>query len=196
MSNLYEMSHDFEIELIAFDQLLNPDWDKTPDGDYITEDGEIITAEEYAAMVENRFAELDGMEQDVQAKTLNVAAYIANTLADIETMKRRENTLKARRKAKENTVQALKRYVQNCMDAANLKKIDSPELCISIRNNAESVEISDDKKFIDWALDNNRDDLLKYADPEIRKSAVKPLLQSGEQIPYATLTRTQSVIIK
>jgi hypothetical protein len=190
------MSHDFEIELIAFDQLLNPDWSKTPDGDYITEDGEIITAEEYAAMVENRFAELDGMEQDVQAKALNVAAYIANTLADIETMKQRENTLKARRKAKENTVQALKRYVQNCMDAANLKKIDSPELCISIRNNAESVEISDDKKFIDWALDNNRDDLLKYADPEIRKSAVKPLLQSGEQIPYATLTRTQSVIIK
>ena len=194
--NLYEMSKTFENALNEFDQLLNPDWNKTAEGDYITEDGEIIRADEYAEMVENRFAELDSMEQDVQAKALNVAAYIANTLSDIETMKQRENTLKARRKAKENTVQSLKRYLQNCMDAANLKKIDSPELCISIRNNAESVEISDDKKFIEWAIGNNRDDLLKYAEPEIRKSAVKPLLQGGEQIPYAALTRTKSVIIK
>ena len=196
MSNLYEMSHDFETELIAFDQLLNPDWDKTPDGDYITEDGEIITPEEYAAMVESRFAELDSMEQDVQRKALNVAAYIANTLTDIETMKQRENTLKARRKAKENTVQALKRYVQNCMDTANLKKIDSPELCVSIRNNAESAEISDISAFIEWAQKNDHDDMLKYAEPEIRKSVIKQALQSGEDVPFAALTRTKSVIIK
>jgi hypothetical protein len=67
---------------------------------------------------------------------------------------------------------------------------------ISIKNNAESVEISDTEKFIKWAHDNDRDDLLKYTDPEIRKSAVKPLLQDGEKIPFATLTRTQSVVIK
>ena len=194
--NLYEMSKTFENALNEFDQLLNPDWNKTAEGDYITEDGEIIRADEYAEMVENRFAELDSMEQDVQRKALNVAAYIANTLTDIETMKQRENTLKARRKAKENTVQALKRYVQNCMDTANLKKIDSPELCVSIRNNAESAEISDISAFIEWAQKNDHDDMLKYAEPEIRKSVIKQALQSGEDVPFAALTRTKSVIIK
>jgi hypothetical protein len=82
------------------------------------------------------------------------------------------------------------------MEAASLKKIDSPELCISIRNNAESVEITDTEKFIEWAQKTNHDEMLKYSLPEIRKSAIKPLLQNGENIPYTALTRTKSVIIK
>lgn len=195
--NLYAISHDFEKELDAFDELLNLEWEHSPDGDYfITEDGEYITPADYTEALENRFTALDAMEQDVQKKAVNVAAFIANTLTDIENMKQRENIIKARRKAKENTVLSLKRYLQNCMEAASLKKIDSPELCISVRNNAESVEVSEPLKFIRWAQDNNHEDLLKYATPEIRKSAIKPLLQNGENIPYTTLTRTKSVIIK
>ena len=194
---LYEMSHDFEKELDAFDELLNLEWEHSPDGDYfITEDGEYITPADYTEALENRFTALDNMEQDVQKKAVNVAAFIANTLTDIENMKQRENIIKARRKAKENTVLSLKRYLQNCMEAASLKKIDSPELCISIRNNAESVEITDTEKFIEWAQRYDHDNLLKYSEPEIRKSAIKPLLQNGENIPYTTLTRTKSVIIK
>lgn len=195
--NLYDMSHDFEKELDAFDELLNLEWEHSPEGDYfITEDGEYITPADYTEALENRFTALDAMEQDVQKKAVNVAAFIANASAEIEAMKQRERALSARRKSKENTVQSLKRYLMNCMEAASLKKIDSPELCISIRNNAESVEITDTEKFIEWAQKTNHDEMLKYSLPEIRKSAIKPLLKSGENIPYTALTRTQSVIIK
>lgn len=195
--NLYEISANFESELDAFDAILNPDcWEKTEDGSFITEDGELITPAEYCEMIENRFAALDRMEQDVQKKALNVAAYIANKNAEIEAMKQRERTLSARRKSKENTVQSLKRYLMNCMEAASLKKIDSPELCVSVRNNAESVEITDTEKFIEWAQHTDHDDLLKYSAPEIRKSAIKPYLKDGTEIPYAALTRTKSIIIK
>jgi hypothetical protein len=194
--NLYEMTKEFENELDAFDAVLNPDWVQNGNGEFITEDGELITPAEYRQMIENRFAVLDSMEQDVQKKALNVAAYIANMTADIESIKQRERILSTRRKSKENTVQSLKRYLMNCMEAASLKKIDSPELCISVRNNAESVEITDTEKFIEWAQHTDHEDLLKYSAPEIRKSAIKPYLKDGTEIPYAALTRTKSIIIK
>lgn len=194
--NLYEMTNEFENALNEFDAVLNPDWVQNEHGDYITDDGELVSPAEYREMIENQFAVLDSMEQDVQKKALNVAAYIANMTADIESIKQRERILSARRKSKENTVLSLKRYLINCMEAASLKKIDSPELCISVRNNAESVEITDTEKFIEWAQRYDHDNLLKYSAPEIRKSAIKPLLQDGANIPYAALTRTKSVIIK
>lgn len=194
--NLYEMSHDFEAELDAFDALINPEWERTPDGDYITEDGELITPAQYAEALENRFAALDAMEQDIEKKAENVAVYIKKLLSDAEQIKAEEKSLAARRKAKENTAASLKRYLMNCMTAVNRMKIDKPRAVISVRDNAESVEVSDPLKFIRWAQDNNHEDLLKYSEPEIRKSAIKPLLQNGENIPYTALTRTKSVIIK
>lgn len=194
--NLYEMSHDFEAELDAFDALINPDWEKTAEGDYITEDGELITPAQYAEALENRFAALDAMEQDIEKKAENVAVYIKKLLSDAEQIKAEEKQLSARRKAKENTAASLKRYLMNCMGAASRKKIDMPRAYISVSAGRDSVDISDEAKFIRWAQDNNHEDLLKYAQPEIRKSAIKPLLQNGEKIPYTALTRTKSVIIK
>lgn len=194
--NLYEMSHDFEMELDAFDALINPDWERTPDGDYITDDGEVITPAEYSAALENRFAALTKMETDIEKRAENIAVYIKNLTADIEEMKAEEDTLKARRRAKENTVGNLKNYLQNCMAAADLKKIDRPRAKISVRNNAESVIIPDEKAFINWAQDHDRDDLLRFAEPEINKTAVKYCLKDGAKLPFAGLLRTQSVIIK
>jgi hypothetical protein len=81
------------------------------------------------------------------------------------------------------------------MEQVNLKKIDKPRARISLRNNAESVQIEDDTEFVNWAM-NNREDLLRYKDPEISKTAVKQALNDGEEIPGASLVRTKSVLIK
>jgi hypothetical protein len=194
--NLYEMSHDFEMELDAFDALLNPEWDRTEDGDFVTEDGEVITPDEYRELIENRFRALDEMEENVRAKAENVACYIKNLLADAETMKAEEEALRTRRKAKENTAARLKDYLMVCMDSACLKKIDMPRAVISVKNNAESVSIPDEKAFINWAREHDRDDLLKFAEPTISKTAVKNCLKNGTPLPFAGLTRSRSVIIK
>ena len=194
--NLYEISHNFEEELDAFDALLNPAWDKTPDGDYITEDGEIISPGEYAGMLGKRFEALDAMEQDIEVKAENVAVYIKNLLSDAEQIRAEEKRLAARRRAKENTAERLRDYLRNCMATANRIRIDRPRASISVRSNPESVEIINAEGFIRWAQTHDRDDLLKYADPEIRKSAIRAELKNSEEIPFARLTRTQSVIIK
>lgn len=194
--NLYNMSADFAAELDAFDALINPEWERTPDGDYITEDGELITPAEYREAIETRFIALTNMETDIEKRAENIAVYIKNLNADIDEMKAEEDNLKARRRAKENTVNNLKNYLLSCMTSVNRNKIDRPRARITVRNNAESVTVSDPEKFIHWAQENSREDLLKYSEPEIRKSAIKPLLQGGEDIPYTQMIRTQSVIIK
>lgn len=194
--SLFNISREFEMELDAFDALLNPEWDRTEDGDFVTEDGEVITPDEYRELIENRFRALDEMEENVRAKAENVACYIKNLLADAETMKAEEEALRTRRKAKENTAARLKDYLMVCMDSASLKKIDMPRAVISVKNNAESVSIPDEKAFINWAREHDRGDLLKFAEPTISKTAVKNCLKNSTPLPFAGLTRSRSVIIR
>ena len=141
------------------------------------------------------FDTLDSLEQEFDSKAENIAVYIKNLTSDIAELKAEEKALKDRRQAKEHKIDSLKKYLLACMQRTDRKKIDKPRAVISVRTNAESVCIADEQAFIDWAIQNN-DTLLKYADPEIKKTSVKTLLQNGEKIPYATLQRTQSLLIK
>lgn len=141
------------------------------------------------------FDTLDGIEQAFDSKAESIAVYIKNLTSDIAELKAEEKALKDRRQAKERKVDSLKSYLLACMQKTDRKKIDCPKAVISVRNNAESVCIADEQAFIDWAMQND-DSLLKYADPEIKKNSVKSLLQYGKKIPYATLQRTQSLLIK
>ena len=140
------------------------------------------------------FDTLDGIEQAFDSKAENIAVYIKNLTSDIAELKAEEKTLKDRRQAKERKIDSLKRYLLACMQRTDRKKIDKPRAVISVRTN-ESVCIADERAFIEWAMQND-DSLLKYADPEIKKNSVKSLLQGGKKIPYATLQRTQSLLIK
>ena len=84
----------------------------------------------------------------------------------------------------------------DCMINADVKKVDEPLAKLTIRQNAESVEVADELGFIDWAQRNDRDDLLRYSAPDINKTAVKDAIRSGAEIPGAQLVRTKSLIIK
>ena len=146
-------------------------------------------------MTQAWFDTLDGMEIEIQEKAESVALYIKKLNYEIQAIKAEKSCLDARLKAKEKSSKNMLEYLKNCMEAVKLKKIETPRTAISIRNNPESVEIADEKSFINWAQDNN-DDLLRYKDPEVNKTAVKQLLKAGEEVPYAKLIRTQSLTIK
>ena len=83
-----------------------------------------------------------------------------------------------------------------CMENADVKKVDQPIAKLTIRQNAESVEVSDEKNFVEWAQSHDRDDLLRYSMPDVNKTAIKDALRSGAEIPGAQLVRTKSLIIK
>lgn len=141
------------------------------------------------------FDTLEGIEGEFGTKAENIAVFIKSLKAEADAIEAEEKALKERKESKRKKLERLKQYLKNNMEACGLTKIDAPKAKISIRNNAESVQILNELEFIDWATKHN-DNLLKYAMPEIKKAEIKKLLQSGTNIPYAKLTRGQSLIIK
>lgn len=178
--NLYEMSANFADLFDRYDSLM--------------ELADEMDEETRANAEEAWFTSLDTLEEDIEAKIENLAFYILHMQADIEEMKAMEKRIATRRKVKENAVKRLKEYGITCMDMVHLTKVDRPRVLVSVRNNAESVQIEDEKAFIEWAAAEHTE-LLKYAAPTISKTEVKAFLAKND-CPYAKLQRTRSLIIK
>ena len=196
MESLYEMTKQFEELFNSYEAIADMQFAPDGEGGYLDDDGNPVDpAAVREEMAQAWFDTLDGMEIAIQEKAENVALYIKNLDYEIKAIKSEKSRLDARLKSKEKSCKNMLEYLKNCLEAAKLKKIETPRAAISIRNNPESVEITDEKSFIGWAQDNN-DDLLRYKDPEVNKTAVKQLLKAGEEVPFAKLIRTQSLNIK
>ena len=196
MESLYEMTNQFEELFDSYEAIADMQFAPDGEGGYLDDDGNPVDpAAVREEMAQAWFDTLDGMEIAIQEKAENVALYIKNLDYEIKAIKSEKSRLDARLKSKEKSCKNMLEYLKNCLEAAKLKKIETPRTAISIRNNPESVEITDEKSFIGWAQDNN-DDLLRYKDPEVNKTAVKQLLKAGEEVPFAKLIRTQSLNIK
>ena len=190
------MSADFSELFDNYDAIVNIEFTPDGKGGFMDDDGNPVDPEERRKEMQQAwFDTLDGMEQELVRKAENVAVYIKNVESEAKTLKAEEDKLKARRQAKENTAKRMREYLMDCMKQANISKIDEPRAVISLRNNPESVEISDENEFISWANEEH-DDFLRFKAPEINKTAVKNALKSGAEIPFAALTRTQSLTIK
>lgn len=177
---LYELSGQFSELFDRFDEI----------NECTPEDG--VDQEE---MREAWFDTLSAIEEEFESKAENIACYIKNISAEIKAMKEEETALRLRRQAFENSVERLKGYLLGTMNAIGRSKIDTPRARLSIRRNAESLMIDDKQRFIDWA-EENAVELLKYSDPEIRKTDAKKMLQAGHELPFVHLTRTESLTIK
>lgn len=84
---------------------------------------------------------LESLEGDFKTKAISVAGYFQNIDAEISAMKDAEKRISERRKAKEKEVTSLKQYLLSNMQRTGITKIECPEFKISIRNNAESVNV-------------------------------------------------------
>lgn len=181
---LYEISEEFRALFDSLDDLC--DTDETQDG----------AAELFReGIMQAWFDSLDCIEEEFKDKAENVAAYVKELKAEVKELKAEEDALKKRREQKNRKIDYLTQYLLGSMQLVHLNKIDSPKAKISIRNNAESVIVDDEQSFVKWAQENN-DELLRYKMPEIKKTDVKKLLQSGTKLPCVRLVRTQSLIIK
>ena len=196
MESLYSMTKQFEELFNSYEAISDMQFAPDGEGGYLDDDGNPVDpAAVREEMAQAWFDTLDGLEIAIQEKAESIALYIKNLDYEIKAIKSEKSRLDARLKSKEKSCKNMLEYLKNCLEAAKLKKIETPRTAISIRNNPESVEITDEKSFIGWAQENN-DDLLRYKDPEVNKTAVKQLLKAGEEVPFAKLIRTQSLNIK
>lgn len=179
MSRLFDISNDFAA---LFDQL--------EAFDEIEDDAERETAQEAW------FETLSCVEEEFEAKAENVAQYIKVLRVEADAIREEEKTLAARRKAKEKRADSLIRYLMACMKQIHREKIETAKCKLSIRKNAESVQVPDEISLIGRLVMDGRTDLIIVKTPDLNKTALKKALQAGEFIEGAALGRTESLIIK
>ena len=198
MESLYSMTKQFEELFNSYEAIADMQFAPDGEGGYLDDDGNPVDpAAVREEMAQAWFDTLEGIEEEFGDKAENILVFVKNLTAEVEEMKSEKSKLTARISAKEKQAERLKDYVVKCMDDIGVKKIDGIRAACSLRNNAESVEVTNDIEFINWAQANDRDDLLKYELPTIKKTPLKKELQQGAKgIPGVRLTRTRSLIIK
>lgn len=194
---LYELTDEMALIAENLEAVYSWEPDTDADGNPIDGDGNVIVnVEEYRAQMLSAWQDtLEAVGGDFDEKAGNIAAYIKNLKAEAENIHKEERALAVRRRVKEKALARITEYLLCEMERAGKRKIDTPRAAISVRNNPETVEITDERKFVEWAQEH-AENVLKYVQPEIRKREVLALIKGGQEVPDARLTRTQSVIIK
>ena len=195
---LYEYADSFSQLFDEFDAIADFEPAQNDAGQYIDDDGNIIPdlAAYKADMQQAWFDTLDGIEEGFEVKAENIACFIKQLDGELEMLKKQKAAFERRRKAKETQLEGMRNYLLTCMQKIGRTKIETPLAKISIRNNAESVQIDNESDFITRCQMCGADDYLRYKTPEIDKTAVKADLQKGYKIEGASLVRKQSIIIK
>lgn len=138
---------------------------------------------------------LDSIEAAVEDKVEAIIVVIKNLQAESKALEAEEQSLKDRRKAKENRVEWLKNYLYSQMERMGMRKIETPRGVLAIKKNPESVVIDNEAELIDW-LEKNRPEWLKYSAPAVSKKDVLDAVKNGETIPYVHTERKERVEIK
>lgn len=100
-------------------------------------------------------------------------------------------TLTERKQEAERKAESLKRFVKF---ALNGEKFSTPRVAVSYRK-VSSVALTDELGTLDWAL-ANADDLVKFGDPTLSKTAIKKAIEDGRTIPGAFIETKNQIIIK
>lgn len=135
----------------------------------------------------------EALQMTREKKIENMALWALDLGDEIENLDGEIKRLKALKQSKERTQKSLKEYM--CY-ITHGEKVKTSLVSVSYRHN-ESVNVLDSAAVIKWAQDNGMDsEVLKYAEPEISKTALKPMLKEGKTIPGAVLDNSISTIIK
>lgn len=160
---LYEMSRELRDALDELDASVN-------------EDGELVIDD---SQWEVLAARLDGLKLSFEQKATAVAAYVNETQATAAAVKEAKDKMAKRQKALENKAKRLKQYLLDQMDAAGIRKIEGPQLRITVGKSAPAVEVLDERQIPErwW----------KPQPPVLDKAGIRQALKNGEEIPGAKL---------
>ena len=136
---------------------------------------------------------LEAIEGEFTEKIDNIACLVKNLDAQTLAIEGEIKRLTQRKKTKENNIKRLKRYVYDNMNWLGKKKIETPRSVVSVRKNPMKVFL--EEGFINWAKEN-ADDLLKYTEPTVNKSAIKEAINDGREVKFAQLKQDERLEIK
>lgn len=130
--------------------------------------------------------------EDLKDKLDNCCKYIKNEQATVKGLDEEIKRLQAKKKAKENAIDRLKKLMKDAMNTAGEKKLPCGTFLVYIQNNPTSVKI--DEQYIE----NIPEEYFKPRKPEdIDKTKLKADLEAGKDLGgIAHLEQTQSLRMK
>ena len=137
---------------------------------------------------------LEAISAEIEVKADNIACLLKSLDLDIKGIKEEEARLAERRKKKQATYDRIKQYLSEELLKAGVAKVETARNVISFRK-SETVEISDEKAFLEWAM-NNDDDYIIYSSPKPDKTAIKAAIKGGADIVGAQILEKQNIQIK
>lgn len=140
---------------------------------------------------------LESIQADFDEKAINVALVIQNLKSDENQLKEEIDRLVSKKKAIKARQDRLREYLLTNMQAVKKMNIKSPIIVITLKRTPAKIDKSEDweSRFVNWAQENNRDDLLFFYDPEPDTKAIMRALDNGEDIP-AKLVSGETIMIK
>ena len=134
---------------------------------------------------------LEGLEGDFETKAVQVAKFILSLEANAEAVTKAADAMELRALRMTKRAESIRAYLLFQMQTVDWRKIDTPEIIISRRNNPAAVQVADEASVPDsyWV----------QPDPppkRIDKKAVKAALQSGTDVPGCFLESGERVDIR
>lgn len=131
---------------------------------------------------------LADLGEEIEKKADAIAGMISEGNGSSATLKAEIDRLTTKKRAIDNKVDSLKRYLEMCMIATEKTKFKTDLYSFNIQKNAPSVVIAPD-------VDVNAIPE-EYVKKEINKTAVKDALKEGKELKWAILQQTESIRIR
>jgi len=126
-----------------------------------------------------------------EEKRDSTASWIKSLDAESEAIDNEAKRLIERRNATRRKADRLREYLAADLDGEKWKNAHH---AISFRRSV-AVEITDEDRLVAYLMEHN-EDALTYQMPKISKTAVKEMINNGEEIPGAELVERHSIQIK
>ena len=134
---------------------------------------------------------LEGLGGELQLKAANVAMYQQNLQSFADAVSEASKKMAARAKRLQAKADSLKQYLQSCMEAAQITKIESPELSLVIKKNPPALVIADSAQIPDEFMVTPPPPA-PYPD----KAAIKRALSEGRAVDGCRLEQGQRLEIR
>lgn len=134
---------------------------------------------------------IDALEGEIEAKAISVAAVIRNLEVHADLIRDAAKQLAERAARADRRAESIKRYLLFHLQATGITKVTAPEFTVTVRNNPESVRITD-------GVQLPAEFLVQPPAPPPRpdKTALKAALKAGRDVPGCWLEAGQRIEIR
>jgi len=133
---------------------------------------------------------LEGLSGELELKAQNVAYFVRNLESTVEAINAFTKAQQQRAKAIEARAEGLRRYLQGCMEATGITKIESPGITLSFRKS--SVVVIDEPELIPAEFMRQPEP----PPPAPDKKAIADAIKAGKEVQGAHVETRQNLQIK